>query len=524
MITSTVKYLNNLWAFTFWIFLFGSYAYDACSQQKTKKNNPNVLLIYTDDHRFSGIHALGKQQVQTPHMDELANQGIAFTNTYLMGSFSGATCIPSRAMLLTGKQLFELEGRGGTIPAEHTTIGETFQQAGYHTHIIGKWHQDNRSLSRSFDTGEKIMGRGVYLTDHFRMPYWDWDKDGDFKKDQAYLLVYDKAGKIDRRALTDKDTRGPTGTEKTGPHTSEVFAGHAVDFIRKYKRKTPFFMYLAFHAPHDPRQAPKKYRDMYPPDQITLPPSYLPQHPFDNGDMTLRDEALAPWPRTPEIARKHLSDYYAIITHLDDQIGRVIAALKESGNYENTIIVLAGDSGLAVGCHGLLGKQSLYQEDGIHVPFIISGSQIRNKGESDALCYIHDIFPTICDLAKVPVPASVTGKSLLPVINKEARQIRNDTYHAYKQFQRAYRKDDYKLIEHVRAKDFNKNTGEKLAGSRVTQLFNVREDPWEINDLSFLPAYKELLNNMKEAMRQKAIELGDDKNKIGEKYDFWDFY
>jgi arylsulfatase A-like enzyme len=116
-------------------------------------------------------------------------------------------------------------------------------------------------------------------------------------------------------------------------------------------------MYLAFHAPHDPRQAPEAYRALYPPESIKLPPSYLPQHPFDNGEMTIRDERLPPWPRTPAIARQELADYYAIITHLDTQIGRVLAALEQSGQADNTIIVFAGDSGLGVGNHGLMGKQ-----------------------------------------------------------------------------------------------------------------------------------------------------------------------
>ena len=163
---------------------------------------------------------------------------------------------------------------------------------------------------------------------------------------------------------------------------------------------------------------------MYPEDKIKLTPSYMQEHPFDNGDMVLRDEALAPWPRTAKVARQHLSDYYAIITHLDAQIARVIAALKASGQYENTLIILAGDSGLAVGNHGLIGKQNVYNEDGIHVPFIISGNLVKDKGRRiDALCYTHDIFPTIAGLAHLPLPASVTGKSLVPVINRKRTRL-----------------------------------------------------------------------------------------------------
>ena len=285
-------------------------------------------------------------------------------------------------------------------------------------------------------------------------------------------------------------------------------------------------MYLAFHAPHDPRQAPQKYVDMYKPEDIDLPPSYVQQHPFDNGDMVLRDEALAPWPRTPQVAKEHLAAYYAIITHLDDQIGKVIKALKESGDYENTLIILAGDSGLAVGNHGLIGKQNLYNEDGIHVPFIISGNLVKDKGRKiDAFSYIHDIFPTICDLANIEIPASVEGKSLLPVIENKSSEIRTSMYFAYKQLMRSYRKGDFKLIEYVRAKNIDKKKDEYFTGSRVTQLFNLKDDFWETTDLSFLPEYKQILEELRKEMKAQAIEVGDSKEKIDDvEVDFWDYY
>jgi len=496
------------------------------SAQRKKSKKPNVLVIYTDDHRFTGVHALGGEQVQTPNMDSLIENGVSFTKGYLMGAFSGATCVPSRAMLLTGRNVFELQGIGQTIPPTHVTMGETFQANGYHSQIVGKWHQDNASMFRSFNSGETIMGRGVYLTDHYRMPLWDWDKKGKFSKEDAYLLTYDENGKTVRRAVNKKDKRGPIGTENNGPHTSEVFADEASKFINGYKKKKPFFMYLAFHAPHDPRQAPEKYKAMYPPENIELPPSYMAQHPFDNGHMFLRDEELAAWPRTIEIAKKELADYYAIITHLDAQIGKVIAALKESGTYDNTLIVFAGDSGLAVGNHGLMGKQNIYDEDGVHIPFVFSGNLIKDKGSKrDALVYNFDIFPTLCDLTGVTIPSSITGKSLFPILKNEEAKVRDYTYHAYKQFQRAYRKGDYKLIEYVRANNFHKRKGESVRGSRVTQLFNIKKDPWEVYDLSFFPENAERISQMRKEMKEKAIELGDTKANIeGEKYGFWEFY
>lgn len=495
------------------------------STMSNQASRPNVLLIYTDDHRYTGVHALGGDAVQTPHIDRLAEEGVAFTNTYLMGSFSGATCIPSRANLLTGRHLFALDGIGHNLPPEHTTVGEAFQAAGYHSHIVGKWHQDNASLVRSFESGSTLMGLGRYLVDQYRMPLWDWDPDGGFDHDSAYRLVYNADGKAERQPISESDERGPTGDEFTGPHVSEIFADSAIDFLEGYGGDDPFFMYLAFCTPHDPRQAPKHFKDMYPEDEIVLPPSYLPQHPFDNGHMVVRDEELAPWPRTPEVARQHLSDYYAIITHLDAQIGRVIQSLKDSGQYGNTLIVFAGDSGLAVGCHGLMGKQSVYDEDGVHIPFIISGGAVPDRGRRvDALSYIHDIYPTTCELAGVPIPESVGGRSLVPIVQGQVSAVRNHTYHAYRQHQRAYREGDYKLIEYVRAPDATRDGREFVAGSRVTQLFNIADDPWEKTDLSFLPEYQERVAAMRKTMKTTALELGDSTKTTGEETDFWDHF
>lgn len=384
--------------------------------------------------------------------------------------------------------------------------------AGYYAYHVGKWHQDPKVLARSFHSGAKVSGMPKYLEDQFRMPYSDWQADGNYQAEQTYLLEYDEKGKVRQRPLNEEDKRGPTGTENTGPHVSEVLAGEAAAFIQSYAKKQPFFLYLAFPTPHDPRQAPEKYKRLYPEDEIALTPSYMPQHPFDNGHIVLRDELLDKWPRTEPIARKHLSDYFAIITHLDAQIGRVVEALKASGQYDNTIIVMAGDSGLAVGNHGLLGKQNIYDEDGIHIPLIISGGLIDEKHRGkreDALCYNYDVMPTLCELAGIPTPESVTGKSLVPLINNSVEEVRDHTYHAYLQYQRAYRKGDFKLIEYVRAPGYERSRGDFTAGSRVTQLFNLAEDPWETFNLADFPEYREQVTELRAEMRAKAKELGD---------------
>jgi choline-sulfatase len=130
-------------------------------------------------------------------------------------------------------------------------------------------------------------------------------------------------------------------------HSSELFADHAVEFLASSKKsKTPFFMYVSFNAPHDPRQSPKPFVERYPVTKTKIPKNYLPEHPFDNGAITIRDEQLAPFPRTKNAIRTHRAEYYAMISHMDEQIGRILNALEKSGQADDTYIIFTSDHGL----------------------------------------------------------------------------------------------------------------------------------------------------------------------------------
>ncbi|KPL09411.1 hypothetical protein AMJ85_06655, partial [candidate division BRC1 bacterium SM23_51] len=340
----------------------------ARAQPRTGKR-PNVLFLFSDDQRHDTIRALGNKEILTPNMDSLVRAGVSFTHACIMGSMRGAVCMPSRAMLMSGRTLFHVpEDLAGT-----TTFPELLKEAGYATFGTGKWHNQPESFARSFTTGGKIFFRG--MSNHLQVPVCDFSPDGKYPKNKRYM------------------------GEK---FSSELFSDAAIEFLRQHKGDQPFLAYVSYTAPHDPRMAPKKYADMYDPEKITLPKNFMPEHPFDNGEMKVRDEGLAPWPRTPEIVRQHIADYYAMITHLDAQIGRVLAALEETGHAQDTIIIFSGDNGLAVGQHGLLGKQNLYEHSGC-VPLIISGPGLPEGEKRDALCYLLDVFPTLCDLVGLAV-------------------------------------------------------------------------------------------------------------------------
>ena len=274
----------------------------ACLAQ-SKKKAPNVLFILVDDMQSTCIHAYGCDQVHSPNIDRIVNNGISFTRTYTNGSLGGALSMPSRAMIMTGRGVYQVIQDGARIPEQHVTLPELLRQNGYTTFATGKWHSDLKSFNRSFEKGENIFFGGMhsYQTNGHVSPR---------------LYHYDPAG----------DYAGEPFTGKK--FSSEMFADAAVEFLQgRKKEKSPFFAYVAFTSPHDPRMQHPDYAQNYKADTLNLPINFLPQHPFDNGDMKVRDEVLSPIPRNTQTIQKELAGYYGMISEVDTQIGRIIPSL-----------------------------------------------------------------------------------------------------------------------------------------------------------------------------------------------------
>lgn len=432
-----------------------------------QKEKPNIIFLFTDDQRFNTISALGNPEVITPNMDNLVVNGLTFSNAYVMGAKQGAVSMPSRAMLMTGRHLFHLEQDGATIPNEHLILPEVLRKHGYRTFATGKWHNGRQAFARAFTDGDKIFFGG--MSDHDSVPVYDFQKSGEYPDNLKYY------------------------GEK---FSSELFTDAAINFLTHYTDTAPFFMYVSYTAPHDPRMAPKRYTAMYDTAHISLPPNFMPQHPFDNGEMMIRDERLAAIPRQPAEIKQHILAYYAMITHLDMQIGRLLETLKQTEQLDNTIILLAGDNGLAVGQHGLMGKQNLY-EHSIRVPFIIKGPGIPKAEKRETLCYLYDIYPTLCELAGIGVPKSVDGKSLKEVIQDKNVETRESLYFAYSRYQRAVRADNWKLITY------------HVNGMDTSQLFNLDKDPWEKVNLYDSTLFSDEQKLLKKHMKQWLTRTDD---------------
>jgi arylsulfatase A-like enzyme len=461
-------------------------------------SGPNVLFLLTDDQRFDTIRRLGAPHMHTPTMDWLSQRGVGFDSAYIMGGTCQAVCMPSRAMLNTGRTMFHIQGDGEDVPADHVLMGEHFGAQGYRTFVTGKWHNGPAALARAFSCGDEIFFGG--MDDHWNVPACHYAPAGQYPVPRPHRWDPGTGKVLQTPQQYDHVTEGK--------HSTELFADAAVDFVRGYRDPAPFFMYVAFMAPHDPRTMPQQYRNLYDADAVRLPDSFMGEHPFDNGEMEVRDELLAARPRQPAEIRRHLADYYSMISHLDAAIGRIIDALKARNVLENTIIVLTGDNGLAIGRHGLMGKQSLYDHS-VHVPLVMAGPGVPVDERRTQPCYLIDLFPTLCDLTGLPIPATVEGRSLVAALRSPRAVHRESLHFAYRHLHRGVMKDRLKLIECC------------VAGERHTQLFDLAVDPWELTNLADKPAHRAELAAMRRELAQWRTRYDDPQPEFGALYREW---
>lgn len=426
---------------------------------------PNVLFIFSDDQSHETIRALGHTDIDTPNLDRLANRGTTFTHAYNMGSYSAAVCVASRAMLISGRTIWrtnvsEKERKAGSLWPQRMAA------AGYETYFTGKWHIE-ANAAKAFDHSADIRaGMPSATPEGYQRPM---------------------PGKPDPWSPSDPKFGGYW---KGGKHWSEVVGDNSIGFLEQAaKSEKPFFMYLAFNAPHDPRQSPKEYVDRYPLDRIKMPQNFMPEYPqreMIGAGKGLRDEKLAPFPRDDHAIKVNRQEYYAIITHMDAQIGRILDALEKSGKADNTYIIFTSDHGLACGHHGLMGKQNMYDHS-LRVPFIVNGPGVKAGLKIDAPIHLQDAMATALDLAGAK-REDVEFQSLRPLLAGEKGGL-DAVYGAYMDLQRAVIHDGWKLILYPKAK--------------VAKLYHLTEDPQEMKDLAADPA----MAGRKKALFRKFQDL-----------------
>jgi arylsulfatase A-like enzyme len=420
---------------------------------------PNIVFIFADDQRADTIAALGNPVIKTPNLDRLVKRGVAFTHAYMQGGNQGATCVPSRAMLLSGRSLAQIDER----LLKHQTWPHAFGAAGYATFATGKWHNGPPSISKSFQQAKALFVGG--MANPLKAPTSD-------------MLP---TGKLTPAKISPK-------------HLCEEATDETLAFLKSQDGKKPFLSYLAFDGPHDPHIVPAGFPVNYDIASIPLPPNFLPQHPFDNGEMVIRDEQLMRWPRSEADVKTMLAEYYRYVSFLDVQVGRVLDAVDASPYAANTIIVYAADSGVARGSHGLIGKQNLY-EHSMRVPLIVAGPGIAADKRSDSMCYLFDVMPTLGKLCGIAAPKDSQGREFSEVLKDPSKPARPFLMFGYKSIQKALSDGRWKLIRYPHVDR--------------TQLFDLQSDPYETKDLSGEPAQAERIKAMLAKLAAEMKADGD---------------
>jgi arylsulfatase A-like enzyme len=467
---------------------------------------PNIVFVMTDDHAAHAISAYGSKVNETPHIDRLAREGMLFRNTFVTNSI----CTPSRAAILTG-----LYSHKNGVPVfnrfdgSQPTVAKLLQAAGYHTGMIGKWHLG--SDPTGFDRWEILPGQGVYHDP----------------------VLYTASGE----------------RKYAGRYVTDVITDLGIDFIRERPKDRPFFLMLHHKAPHREWTPDETHRRMFEgrtiPEPATLrddyatrtdalrenrqrvaldltrfdlklvPPAgldaaarqrWLGEKPAevtvvrDGREETLRGEALAAWKY-----QRYMQDYLACVQSVDDNVGRLLDYLKQSGLERDTIVVYTSDQGFFLGDHGLYDKRFMYEES-LRMPFLVRWpAAVRPGSATDALALNVDFAPTFLEAAGAAVPASMQGRSLVPVLRGAApADWRTAIYYRY-----------YHDPGHH---DTRAHYGVRTATHKLIhfwkkgqwELFDLRRDPQELRNLYGQPGQEAVTAELKAALARLRTELEDD--------------
>jgi arylsulfatase A-like enzyme len=446
-------------------FLRVSVAVAAAALGSVSARPPNVVLLMSDNQPPDTIGALGNGYIDTPALDRLVREGSTFTRALT----ANPLCVPSRAEVMTGVSGFTNGsspfGRG--IAPGLPLWAEVMRQAGYRTWYTGKWHTDGTPATRGYEEHRALLSSG-----------------GAAGQPASHPTMRNGRPATGFQGFTFKTPAGePDLTKGVGltPQTDRHIADGAIEFIRR-RPDAPFFLHVNFAGCHDPLLPAPGFEAKYDPRTIPLPPNFLPQHPFDWGNAGGRDEKLMPLPLSVDDVKRELADIYAVLSHLDHQVGRILETLTATGQAENTLVIFTTDNGAGVGRHGIRGYQNMY-EHAIGVPLIFAGPGIPRDARFAAQTYLRDLFPTVCELAGITIPATVEGRSLVPVLTGLTQEIHSEVYAYFHgststgpfPIERMVRTTRWKLIYYSHLDRY--------------QLFDLEQDPFELRDLAASPAH-----------------------------------
>ncbi len=447
--------------------------------------SPNILWICTDQQRFDTIHALGNECIRTPNIDGLIAEGVAFTRCYSQSP----VCTPSRAAFLTGRypRTTRCRQNGQKIPDDEVLVTRMLADVGYDCGLAGKLHL-SACEPRVCDYEERI-------DDGYRVFHWSHHPNPDWEAN-AYIQWLEGKG----QSWDDlyHPQRGHFETWAGVPaeyHQTTWCAEKAVEFMNE-DRDGPWLFSLNCFDPHHPFDPPQEYLDRYDPDDMPMPlwqPGELDNKPsFQQIDHrgAYGGKGITPTRLADREQREIVAAYYAMVELIDDQVGRLLRALEDSGQRENTIVIFTSDHGEMLGDHGILLKGPHFYEGAVHVPLVVSWPGHLQAGlQSDALVELVDLAPTLLDACGMDLPTRMQGRSLLDICTGGADphshkdSVYCEYYNAMPGHGRAAQATmlfdgRYKLVA--------------FHGTDQGELYDLETDPHEFNNLWEHPAHRDL--------------------------------
>ena len=418
---------------------------------------PNILWIFSDQHRASAMSCAGDKNIETPNLDYLANTGIRFTRAYS----NCPLCSPFRATLYTGKYIHSHGVVSLDIPLiqQHKVLPEILQENGYYTSHMGKWHLCG---------GE---APDPYVSEYFR-PGWDewlgWEN-----SNQPFDTYYT----TDKKRAVRYKLKG---------YQTDALTDLTIDWLKKRSEGQPWFHVISIEPPHPPNQAPEEYMKLYQDKELEFRKNVSMDH-LQINEFTER-----------------LRGYYAQIQNLDDNIGRIISTLKETDQFDNTIIFYFSDHGDLMGSHGKKGKLRP-EEESVNIPLIISGPcMIPNGIVSDALISCIDFMPTLLGMLGLKVPEYMEGNNLSNTLFKKNSKGAESVLI---QFERAFFKETPHTKFRTIITEEWKYTFFYTEGQ--TMLYHLKQDPYELNNLALNPSYESIRKMLHDALASRLRELKD---------------
>jgi len=457
-------------------------------ESATHQRKPNILFLMTDQQRGDCLGCAGNPVIKTPSLDSIAKEGVVFTNAYS----STPSCTPARSAILTGLSPWHHGMIGyGRIAGKHPfELPRAIRDAGYYLYGIGKMHWFPQRRLRGY---HKILvdESGRVESPGFVSDYRRWFKE------QAPDINPDATG------IGWNDYRGKAYALPERLHPTRWTADRAVEFIEKYERSEPFMLKVSFARPHSPYDPPQRFIDMYNEDNMPAPvvgdwaARYSPHNDPPKPSLWQGDLGV-------QQAKKSRRAYYGSITFIDEQIGRVLAALRKRGMYENTLIIFFSDHGDMLGDHHLWRKTYAY-EGSAHVPMLLrwpkSMGMEHQRGKSlPQPTELRDVLPTFLDAAGAPAPDHLDGKSLLELVRGNTKDWRRfiDLEHSM-----CYNKDHWNALTDGNFKYIY------YAYDGREEFFDLTGDPDELHNLFAEPAHKNTLRQWRQRMIEHLSERGE---------------